>query len=201
MVFNRAGNIWFTAQNSNAIGLLDVTSGKVMEVKPRSEDARPYGIKMDAQDRPWVVLFGSDKLANIDPKTFVLKEISLPRVDARPRRLEIDRQGNIWYVDYVGGYVGRYRPDSGKFTEWKMPGESPRPYGTALDASGRLWIADTGVIPNRILGFDTNAEKFISASEVPSGGNVRHMFYHPQDNSFWFGVDAGYLARGVPKTD
>ncbi|MBB3060927.1 hypothetical protein [Microbulbifer rhizosphaerae] len=84
------------------------------------------------------------------------------------------------------------------FTEWRLPGDAPRPYGTALDDKGRLWIADTGVIPNHILGFDTATEKFISATEVPSGGNVRHMMFNKADGSFWFGVDAGYLAQGNP---
>lgn len=67
-------------------------------------------------------------------------------------------------MDYTDGYLGRYVPTSGKFTEWRLPGDTPCPYGTALDDKGRLWIADTGVIPNRILGFDTAAEKFISAT-------------------------------------
>jgi len=171
----------------------------VLSVAPATDSARPYGIKLDREERPWVALFGTNKLARINPETMALREVELPRADARPRRLEIDRNGNVWYVDYAEGYLGRYVPATGVFSEWRLPGKSPRPYGTALDDRGHLWIADTGVLPNRILGFDMAAEKFFSSSPVPSGGNIRFMHFNPKDGSFWFGVDAGFLAQGQPQ--
>ncbi|WP_299582414.1 hypothetical protein [uncultured Microbulbifer sp.] len=199
LVFNRQDNIWFTAQQSNRIGLLDVDSGQVKIATPQTANSRPYGIKVDSQNRPWVALFGTNKLAWVDPKTMVVNEISIPRPNARPRRLEIDPSNNIWYVDYPEGYLGRYTPSTKDFKEWKLPTENPRPYGTALDNRGRLWIADTGKIPNIIFAFDIKTEKFISQTPVPSGGNIRHMYFDSKDGSFWFGVDSGFLDQGIPK--
>ncbi len=54
--------------------------------------------------------------------------------------------------------------------------------------------AVTGVRPNLFVGFDTQAEKIVSITPVPSGGGtVRHMDYHPQTGSVWFGTDAGTI--------
>ena len=68
LVFNQEGNIWFTVQNSNFIGHLNTTSGEVRLVAVPTARSRPYGIKIDGQNRPWVVLFGTNKLAMVDPK-------------------------------------------------------------------------------------------------------------------------------------
>ena len=54
LVFNQEGNIWFTVQNSNFIGHLNTTTGDVRLVAVSTPRSRPYGIKMDANNRPWV---------------------------------------------------------------------------------------------------------------------------------------------------
>ena len=88
---------------------------------------------------PWVVLFGANKLAAIDPDTLVLTEYELPEVGARPRRVGITSDGNIYYVDFARGSLVRLDPRSEKFAEWPMPsGPRSRPYGMAVDARDRI---------------------------------------------------------------
>ena len=196
LVFGEGNDLWFTVQWGNFIGRLDRASGEVQLIPVPTPGARPYGIKIAENNRPWIVLFGTNKLATVDPATMQLSEVSLPRAEARPRRMEITDDGNVWYVDYAGGYLGRYNPESSTFDEWLLPGGADaRPYGTALDHLGRLWIAETGTVPNRLVGFDPETETFLSETEVPSGGSVRHMYFHPPTRDIWFGVDTGYLAR------
>ena len=197
LVFNQQGNIWFTAQNSNAIGLLDTATGNIRVVILETPQSRPYGIKIDPRNRPWVALLGTNRLATIDPQSFELSEIELPVESMRARRLEIGPDGVIWYVDYASGYLGRYDPNTQDSRYWLMPGgKNSRPYGTALDNNGLLWIAETGEYPNRLIGFDTERQEFISASGVASGGAIRHMYYDGKADAFWFGVDTGFIARG-----
>ncbi len=197
LVFASDGDIWFTLQQSNLIGHLDTESGEVRLVDVPTSRARPYGIKLDTNDRPWIVLFGANKLATIDPATLQLTEIALPRSTARPRRLEIGAKGDIWYVDYAGGFLGRYSPVSEKFTEWKLPsGKQSRPYGTAMDDMGMIWIAETGISPNRLVGFDPESEVFLGGVDIPSGaGTIRHMYFHPATREIWFGTDTNYVGR------
>ncbi len=199
-------HIWFTLQGSNMIGRLNIETRKVDLIPSQTERSRPYGIKMAPNGSIWVVLFGAPKLAQIDPETMALREIELPRDTARPRRLEILADGSVWYVDYAGGMLGKYDPATEEFEEWALPqGEGSRPYGMASDSEGRLWMVATGVSPNVFFGFDPGSEKFIGATDIPSGGGtVRHMHYHQPSGAVWFGTDTNYVGRAIvtpPQTE
>ncbi len=197
LVFDKSGNIWFTAQWANAIGHLNTKSGKVRVYDIPIEDARPYGIKMDAQNKPWVVLLGSNKLVTI--KNDNLMMIDLPREEARLRRLEITRDGKIWYTDYAGGYLGYYAPDAQKFKEWPLPSkDKSMPYASALDNQGRIWVADTASVPNQLYGFSPDTGAFFSQAEVSFGGHIRHTYVDPATGAIWFGTDSGYIAKAMP---
>jgi virginiamycin B lyase len=78
-----------------------------------------------------------------------------------------------------------------------MPsGAGARPYGMAVDGDERIWFVETGVQPNRFVGFDPASERFFAASDIPSGGgSVRHMHYHEPTDTIWFGADSGTIGR------
>lgn len=197
LVFDSRGDIWFTVQHGNFVGKLSRADRKVTLKRVPTADARPYGIKIDAEDVPWVVEFGSHKLLRIDPDTLELTEIELPDERSRPRRLGITSDGNIWYADYALGKLGRYSPDSGEFSEWPLPGGADsRPYGMAVDNDDVIWVVETGVTPNRFVGFDAGTGKFLGSTEVPSGGGtVRHMDYYEPRDEVWFGADTNTVGR------
>ena len=199
LVFNQQGNIWFTVQGGNFVGFLNTTSGAVKLISVPTSGSRPYGIKIDAQNQPWIVLFGTNKLATINPSTFELSEIELPEKNSRPRRLEITKEGLIFYVDYSRGFIGRYNRNLESFTEWALPGgDRSRPYGTAMDHQEIIWIAESGLDPNRLVGFDTGTETFLGITEIPSGGGtIRHMYFHPPTQEIWFGTDTNNIGRAV----
>ncbi len=197
LVFDGRGNIWFTAQNANIVGRLNMATEKVDIVHVPTKRARPYGIKLDPDDRPWIVLVGSYKLFTVDPQTLAGREIDLPRKDARPRRVELTSDGRVWYVDYAKGYLGAYNPASGAITEWRTPGEeNSGPYAMAVDSQDRLWFVETWQKPNRFVGFDPETQAFFSSAPIESGGgSVRHMVFDSKRNAIWFGTDTNYLGR------
>jgi len=197
LVFDSKDDIWFTAQNSNYIGKFTISNGQVQIVEVPTAKARPYGIWMDSKDRPWVALFGTNKLATIDPKTFVIEEIVLPRGNTLPRRLAVTSDNTVWYVDYKAGYVGQYNPANEAIEEWRLPGrDRSRPYGMIVDDHDQLWFVETGIDPNRLIGFDTRTKKVISQTDIPSGGGtVRHMMFHSASKTIWFGTDTNTVGR------
>lgn len=197
LVFGQGDDLWFTVQGGNFVGRLDRATGEVRLLEVPTEGARPYGIKVTDENRPWIVLLGTNKLATVDPGTMELREIEMPRPDARPRRLAITSDGMVWYVDYAEGYLGRYDPTSGEFEEWRTPaGAEARPYGMAKDARDRLWFVETGISPNRMVGFDPETESFEWMDEIPSGGGtVRHMYHHEPTGEIWFGADTNTIGR------
>jgi virginiamycin B lyase len=197
LVFDSKGDIWFTVQHGNFVGKLMTKTGKVKLVRVLTPHSRPYGISMDSNDRPWIALFGTNKLASVNPETFVLEEYVLPNPASRPRRLEITSDNKIWYVDYAEGLLGSFDQKTGKFQQRPLPaGEDSYPYAMEIDDRGNLWMVETGDTPNRLIGFNPRAGKFFSITEIPSGaGSVRHMYFHKSSGELWFGEDSNYIGR------
>ncbi|MEJ2483499.1 MAG: lyase [Gemmatimonadota bacterium] len=200
LVFAPDSSIWFTVQNGNRIGHFrpgEPTGDSIRLATVPTANSRPYGIVVDPSGRPWFTEFAAGKIGTVDPSTMELHEFELPRSDARPRRLQRTSDGAIWYVDFAGGMLGRLNVGDGSVREWPVPGGSEaRPYGMAVDRSDRLWFVETGLSPNRFVGFDPSKEEFFSITPIPSGaGSVRHMFYDPSGEQIWFGTDAGTIGR------
>ncbi len=193
-------HIWFTVQGGNYVGRMRVADQAVDLIPVPTSGARPYGIILDAGGVPWVALFGTNKLASVDPVTLTLTEHELPE-GARPRRIGSTGDGAIYYVDYGRGFLGRLVPATGDFGEWPMPsGRNARPYGMAVDSEDRIWFVETGTSPNNFVGFEPADEAFFSVTPIPSGaGSVRHMAYHAQSQSIWFGTDNSTLGRALVK--
>ncbi len=197
LVFGKPNEIWFTVQQGNYIGQLKMDTGSIFLTPLFTQDARPYGIVVDATHKPWFTEFSTNKIGTIDLSTKSVKEITLPRAKARPRRLAITSDSAVWYVDYAEGYLGKIIPSTLRVKEWRVPGgEEARPYGMAVDDQDRVWFVETGVYPNRLVGFNTKTEKIMSMTNIESGGgSVRHMVYHQGTQTIWFGTDANTLAR------
>ncbi len=172
-VFDRNGILWFTNEETNYIGRLDPTTGK-MELKTvPTPHAVPYGIVVTKTGVPFFCEFGSNKLASIDPRTMAIREYPLPANGARPRRIALAPDGTIYYTDYARGYLGHFDPVNGKLLkEWASPGgPESRPYGIAITSSGEVWYSESGVHPNTLVKFDPKSESF-STEAIPSGGGV-----------------------------
>ena len=197
LVFGNDNDIWFTVQQGNYVGQLAMDTGSIVLTPLLTQHARPYGIVMGPAHMPWFTEFGTNKLGTIDSTTKSVIEISLPRTETRPRRLGLTSDGVVWYVDYANGYLGRYSPVTTKVKEWRAPGgEDARPYGMTVDDQDRVWFVETGSFPNRLVGFDTKKNTFISITEIKSGGGtVRHMVFHQPTKTIWFGTDANTIGR------
>ncbi len=198
LVFGKGGELWFTVQGGNFVGRM-TPDGTVRLLSPSVRRARPYGIALDPSGAPWVALFGTNRVARVDPATMRMREYTLPAADARPRRIEVTPDGMVWYVDHQRGTLGRLDPPSGEVREWPAPGgATARPYALAQDDRGRLWFVETGSRPNRLVGFDPATGTFLDPVALPSGGrSVRHMVFHPRTRALWFGTDAGTIGRAM----
>jgi len=198
MIFDRNGDIWFTAQGGNAVGHLDTKSGKIRVAEVSTKNSRPYGIVMDKNYRPWFAQLGTNRIATVDPATLRITEYTLPNERTRVRRLEVTPDGAVWYGDYTRGMLGRFDPVSGTAREWALPsGATSLPYAMARDDRNRLWLVETGVQPNRLVGFDPRTESWISVTPIAQSGGktVRHMVFHGPTRTLWFGTDANTIAR------
>src|SRR5690606_38228929 len=104
LVWDSKGDIWFTAQGAGYVGKLTLATGEVRVVEV-GQGMRPYGIVVDANDRPWFVTMGSNKLGMVDPATMELTLYDTPDPGSRTRRLGITSDGRVWWVDAARGYL------------------------------------------------------------------------------------------------
>ncbi len=193
------GHLWFTAQWSNYVARLNTETGKVNKVKVPGNNMRPYGLIVGPDDRPWIAIMGDNAIGTVNPETMELELIDTPTEDSLIRRIGITSDGRVWWSDNAMGHIGVYDPQSETMKQWSTPGgEAAGIYALAVDDKDRVWYVETGLQPNRFVGFDTRTEKFISVDEVPSGGiTIRHMVFDKKSNAIWFGTDANTIGKAV----
>jgi virginiamycin B lyase len=183
-IFHRTnGNFYFTLQQSQMLGRLDVKTGKVTLVKTPTARSNPYGIKEDSQGFLWVSCNASNCLLRLDPDTMEIREYKTPRAETTIRRLVITPDDMVWYTNSSLGGLGRFNPKTGEFKEWDSPsGRMSHPYGIE-QINGIIWYDESGVRPDMLVRFDPKTEKFQSWP-IKSGnvhaGIVRHMRATPQ---------------------
>lgn len=202
MQWNSDGDIWFTAQRSGKagfIGKLTTGTGEVEIIEVPGTNMRPYGLVVDKQERPWIAFMGSNAIGTVDPQTMQLEIIATPNEESIIRRIGLSSDGRVWWVDAAMGYLGVYDPQDQSMQQWQTPGgEAAGLYAMAVDDHDRIWYVETGLQPNRFIGFDSQTEEFIAINEIPSGGQtVRHMVFDPESNAIWFGTDANSIGRAV----
>jgi virginiamycin B lyase len=189
------GNIWFTVQNGAFIGRLATETGAV-ELISTGARTRPYGISFDSRGHAWVNLFGTNRVATVDPATFRHREIATPRDAARTRRIAHTRDDAVWYTDFAAGHIGRLDPATGNAREWLSPGgERSQPYAMLVDDRDLVWFSECARDAAHIVAFDPRAEAFVHRTPVSSC--IRHMVFHAPTRSIWFGTDANRIGRAV----
>ena len=196
MIWDRNGVAWFTAQRANKIGRLDRATGQIKTWSPSADRSGPYGVVVNTKGQPWFNLFGTNKLATVDPKTLEYKEYILPD-RARARRIATTSDDAVWIGDYRG-VILRLDPKTGKTEEWPLPsGAAAQPYAMTVDDQDRLWIVETGVQPNRLVAFDAKSHAWVANIAIPSNGaqrnTIRHMTFNRATREIWFGTDAGTI--------
>lgn len=199
MGWTSEGNLWFTAQWSNYIAKLNTETGIVEKVTLPRKNMRPYGLVVGPDDSPWIAFMGDNAIGTVNPETMKLDVIETPTEDSLIRRIGMTSDGRIWWGDNALGHVGVYDPQQQTMQEWSTPGgEGAGIYAMAVDNKDRIWYVETGLQPNRFVGFDSHSEQFISIDAVPSGGiTIRHMVFDPDSNAIWFATDANTVGKAV----
>ena len=134
------GPIWFSAQRSGNLGILDPKSGKVDFVK-LGTGSSPHGVIAADDGAPWLADGGQNAIVRVDPKTRAVKRWPLP-ADSGYTNLNtaiFDKKGVHWFTGQSGIY-GRLDPRSGKMEVF----ESPRgrgPYGIHVTPDGTVYYA------------------------------------------------------------
>lgn len=132
------GKVWYTAQGSGHLGILDPKTGKV-ELVALGRGSSPHGVIVGPDGAAWITDSGQNANVRYDPKTREVKVFPLPKGTpyANLNTGAFDGNGVYWFTGQSGFY-GRVDPKTGKTDVWQAP-RGRGPYGIAATPSGDIW--------------------------------------------------------------
>lgn len=134
------GPVYFTAQRSGKLGILDPATGRVDEIALGSGSA-PHGVVVGPDRAAWITDGGQNAIIRVDPATRQVRSWPLPAdaADANLNTATFDRRGRIWFTGQAG-YYGRLDPATGDMKVWKSP-RGAGPYGICTTPAGDVYFA------------------------------------------------------------
>jgi virginiamycin B lyase len=176
--------VWFSAQRGNRYGRLDPATGALMTWPVPTASAGPYGVQPAPNGHIFIALFGTNKLAELDPANpATLVEHVLPNAASRPRRLAVDAQGRVWYGDYARDRLGMFDPATRQFKEWMTPSSAGLPYSVVIGPDNRVWYNDDGA--SIMVAFDPVTEQSQTVAIPTRGSTVRNMAVDRTRRRIW----------------
>jgi virginiamycin B lyase len=136
----RGGPVYFTAQRSGNLGILDPATGHVDLISLGAGSA-PHGVIVGPDGAPWITDGGQNAIVRVEPTTHQVKRWPLPAdsADANLNTATFDRRGRIWFTGQAGFY-GRLDPASNDMKVWKSP-RGAGPYGICTTPAGDVYFA------------------------------------------------------------
>jgi virginiamycin B lyase len=191
------GPIWFSAQGSGHLGILDPKSGKV-EVVKLGNGSSPHGVVAADDGAPWLTDGGQNAIVRVDPKTRAVKVYRLPD-DTGYTNLNtaiFDRKGVHWFTGQSGIY-GRLDPRTGKMEVF----ESPRgrgTYGIHVTPDGSVYYAS--LAGSHIARIDLASGK-ATVIEPPTPRQGARRVWSDSKGNIWVSEwNSGNLSRYEPAT-
>ena len=150
------GPVYYTAQATGKLGVLDPKSGKVEEFALGPHSA-PHGVIVGRDGAAWITDGGQNAILRFDPKARSIKAWPLPREAARANlnTPTLDNSGRVWFTGQSGIY-GRLDPAQGDVRVWRAP-RGAGPYGMTTTPDGDVWFAS--LAGNYIAQVDTSSGK------------------------------------------
>jgi virginiamycin B lyase len=187
------GRVWYTAQGSGDLGVLDPRSRRTRHV-PLGPGSAPHGVVIGPDGAPWITDGGLNAIVRVDPETLEVSRFPLPVSEyANLNTAAADGDGVLWFTGQSGVY-GRVDPDTGLVRVFDAPrGEGP--YGIAATPSGTVWLASlAGSYIARV-----RRDGRLTVVDVPTpGGGARRVWSDSLGRLWvteWF---TGSLARYDP---
>lgn len=191
------GPVYFSAQGSGHLGILDPGSGKV-EFVALGRGSSPHGVILDRAGAPYLTDGGQNAIVRVDPKSRAVKVWKLPG-DSGYTNLNtatFDAKGIHWFTGQSGIY-GRLDPASGELKTFDAP-KGRGPYGINATPDGTVYYASlAGSFIGRI-----NADGSTTVLEPPTRRQGARRVWSDSKGNVWVAEwNAGNLSRYEPATN
>ena len=189
------GPVYFTAQHTGKLGILNPSTGAVDEIALGAGWA-PHGVIVGPDSAAWITDSGLNAIVRYDPKNRAIRTWPLPAdaADANLNTLTFDRRGRVWFTGQ-SGYYGRLVIDSGDVKVWKSP-RGRGPYGIAATPDGDIYYASLAGNHIARIDMDTGQATVIDPPTPRQG--ARRVWSDSRGNiwvSYW---NTGHVGRYDP---
>lgn len=190
------GSIWYTAQWQGALGIIDIKTGKVEQVK-LGEKSSPHGVIMGPDGAAWITDGGLNAIVRVNPKTKAVKTWPLPEGwgYTNLNTPAFDDKGQVWFTGKTGFY-GRLDPKLGKPDVWPAP-KGRGSYGIAATPDGQIWYVSLAGSFLAKVDMETGATTVVK----PAGPGVgSRRVWSDSKGQLWVSEwNSGHLSRYTPK--
>src|SRR5207247_3166821 len=116
----RNGSVWYTAQQSGELGLLDPLTNKTHHIA-LGKGSAPHGVIVGPDGAPWITDGGLNAIVRVDPNTKNVDRYPLPpeRGSANLNTAAF-RGGVLWFTGQAG-VLGRLDPKVGRVEVFDAP--------------------------------------------------------------------------------
>jgi virginiamycin B lyase len=191
------GTVWYTAQRTGKLGILDPKTGKVEEV-PLGEGSAPHGVIVGPDKAAWITDGGLNAIVRFDPRSRAIRLWKLPEDTgyANLNTAAFDGRGRIWFTGQTGFY-GRLDPKTGDMKVWKSP-RGRGPYGITATPSGDIWYVSLAGNHLAKVNLDTGESEIV---EPPTPGQGARRVWSDSKGRLWISEwNSGQLSRYDPAT-
>jgi virginiamycin B lyase len=190
--------VWYTAQGSGALGLLDPSDGTTEHID-LGDGSAPHGVIVGPDGAPWITDGGLNAIVRVDPDTEEVETFPLPddRPDANLNTAAFDGDGDLWFTGQAGIY-GRLQLPSEEMEIFDAPG-GPGPYGIDSTPDGDIYYAS--LAGSHIASIDL-ASGEAERIDPPTAGQGARRVWSDSEGRIWVSEwNAGKLGRYDPEAE
>jgi virginiamycin B lyase len=194
--------VWYTAQHTGALGLLDPATGEI-ETIPLGEGSAPHGVIVGPDGAAWATDGGLNAIVRVDAETHEVAVWPLAGGNANLNTAVFNRDGVLWYTGQ-NGIVGRLDPEATPAGTVLEPVAAPRgqgPYGIAVTPDNEVYFASlAGSYLGRVVPGE--GESFtLEAIDPPTAGQGTRRVWGDSAGNLWTSEwNAGQVGRYNPAT-
>jgi virginiamycin B lyase len=192
------GSIWYTAQQSGELGLLDPNTGKTYHI-PLGEGSAPHGVIVGPDDAPWITDSGLNAIVRVDPNNRNITVFPLPdEIEyANLNTATFDKDSVLWFTGQNGIY-GRLDAKLGKIEVFEAP-RGRGPYGISTTPDGKVYFAS--LAGGYIAHIDSKTGN-VTVLQPPTHDQGARRIWSDSQGRVWFSEwNAGKLGLYNPFTN
>ena len=192
------GSVWYTAQHSGELGLLDPISGKTQHIA-LGRGSAPHGVIVGPDDAPWITDGGLNAIVRVDPSTRNVTKYQIPERfgNVNLNTATFDNRGILWFTGQEGIY-GRLDPSTGNMEVYNAP-KGQGPYGISTTPEGEVYYAS---LAGSYIGHIDLDSGNVTILEPPTPDQGARRVWADSTNRVWFTEwNVGNLGMYDPDTN